>query len=138
MPFASGAGGARIHWSEAGAGEPLVLVMGLGCASALWFRLVPRLARRFRLILLDNRGVGLTEAPNAVVHRVTTLADDVAAVLDAAGEATAHVAGLSMGGMIAQEFAPRHQHVHDVALELGAIEQHMRPRLGQGPGHRGG
>lgn len=108
MPFASGAGGARIHWSEAGAGEPLVLVMGLGCASALWFRLVPRLARRFRLILLDNRGVGLTEAPNAVVHRVTTLADDVAAVLDAAGEATAHVAGLSMGGMIAQEFALNH------------------------------
>lgn len=108
MPFANGAGGARIHWSEAGAGEPLMLVMGLGCASALWFRLVPRLVRRFRVILLDNRGVGLTEAPNAVVHRVTTLADDLAAVLDAAGEATAHVAGLSMGGMIAQEFALDH------------------------------
>jgi 3-oxoadipate enol-lactonase len=96
---------ARIHWRSLGKGEPLVLIMGLGCTSAMWFRLAPRLAKRHRVILLDNRGVGQTEARHALVHRVSTMAADVAAVLDAAGEASAHVLGLSMGGMIAQQFA---------------------------------
>ncbi len=97
--------GARIHWSSLGKGEPLVLIMGLGCTSAMWFRLAPRLAKRHRVILLDNRGVGQTEARHFVVHRVSTMAADVAVVLDAAGEDSAHVLGLSMGGMIAQQFA---------------------------------
>jgi 3-oxoadipate enol-lactonase len=97
--------GARIHWQALGTGEPLVLIMGLGCCQAMWFRLAPRLARHFRVILLDNRGVGQTEVRHFVVHRVTTMAADVAAVLDAAGQSSAHVLGLSMGGMIAQEFA---------------------------------
>ena len=100
--------GARIHWHALGKGEPLVMLMGLGCSSAMWFRLAPRLAKRFRVILLDNRGVGLTSVQHFVVHRVSTMASDVAAVLDAAGEASAHVFGLSMGGMIAQEFALEH------------------------------
>ncbi len=105
MPFAENAG-ARIHWHALGQGKPLVLIMGLGCCSAMWFRLAPRLARRHRVILLDNRGAGQTEAPRfALVHRVTSMAADVAAVLDAAGERSAHVLGLSMGGMIAQQFA---------------------------------
>ena len=97
--------GARIHWRSLGKGEPLVLIMGLGCTSAMWFRLAPRLARRHRVILLDNRGVGQTEVRHFVVHRVSTMAADVAVVLDAAGETSAHVLGLSMGGMIAQQFA---------------------------------
>ena len=104
MPFVTH-DGARIHWQALGKGEPLVLIMGLGCCQAMWFRLAPRLARHFRVILLDNRGVGQTEVQHFVVHRVTTMASDVAAVLDAAGESSAHVFGLSMGGMISQEFA---------------------------------
>jgi 3-oxoadipate enol-lactonase len=99
---------ARIYWNALGKGEPLVLIMGLGCSSAMWFRIAPLLARNFRVILLDNRGSGLTEVKHAVVHRVSTMAGDVAAVLDAAGVADAHVFGLSMGGMIAQEFALEH------------------------------
>ena len=97
--------GARIYWNSLGKGEPLVLIMGLGCSSAMWFRLAPRLAKRHRVILLDNRGAGQTLASQFVVHRVTTMASDVAAVLDAAEEDSAHIFGLSMGGMIAQEFA---------------------------------
>lgn len=97
--------GARIYWTALGKGEPLIMIMGLGCSSDLWFRLAPRLAKCHRVILLDNRGVGQSEVPHYVVHRVSTMAADVAAVLDAAGEPTAHVLGLSMGGMIAQQFA---------------------------------
>lgn len=97
--------GARIHWHALGKGEPLVLIMGLGCCSTMWFRLAPRLARRHRVIMLDNRGAGQTQVQFGLVHRVRTMAADVGAVLDAAGESSAHVLGLSMGGMIAQEFA---------------------------------
>lgn len=109
MPFADNAG-ASIYWRATGKGEPLVLVlvMGLGCSSALWFRLAPRLARHYRVILLDNRGAGKTVVNNALLHRVAVMACDIAAVLDAAGEKSAHVMGLSMGGMIAQEFALNH------------------------------
>lgn len=98
-------GQARIHWSAVGKGPPLLLVMGLGCSSAMWFRLAPLLARDFRVILMDNRGMGQSTVPHAVVHRVPDMASDIAAVMDAASEETCHLAGLSMGGMIAQEFA---------------------------------
>jgi len=96
---------ARIYWDSLGKGEPVVLVMGLGCSSAMWFRIAPKLARTHRVILLDNRGSGRTQVRQSLVHRVSTMAADVAAVLDAAGEASAHVIGFSMGGMISQQFA---------------------------------
>ena len=96
---------ARIYWNSLGQGEPVVLVMGLGCSSAMWFRIAPQLARSHRVILLDNRGSGQTRVRNVVVHRVSAMAADIAAVLDAAGEASAHVVGFSMGGMISQQFA---------------------------------
>lgn len=104
MPFVE-RGDARIFWNAIGEGEPVVLVMGLGCSSAVWFRVAPKLARRHRVILLDNRGVGQTTVRHYVVHRVSSMAADIAAVLDAAGEASAHIVGFSMGGMISQQFA---------------------------------
>ncbi len=107
MAFVNHAG-ARIHWHALGKGEPLVLIMGLGCSSAMWFRLAPKLAKHYRVILMDNRGAGQTTVENYVVHRVSVMASDVAAVLDAAGVDSAHVLGISMGGMIAQEFALNH------------------------------
>ena len=97
--------GAQVYWQSISAGEPLVLLMGLGCSSALWFRLVPMLSRHYRVILLDNRGSGQTRAPVALVHRIQTMASDLEAVLDAAKISSAHVVGFSMGGMIAQQFA---------------------------------
>ncbi|MFZ9377282.1 MAG: alpha/beta fold hydrolase [Burkholderiaceae bacterium] len=45
---------ANIYWNSLGAGEPVVLIMGLGCSSAMWFRIAPQLARSYRVILLDN------------------------------------------------------------------------------------
>lgn len=103
MPFVA-RDGARIHWHALGSGEPVLLVMGLGCSSAMWFRIAPQLAKRRRVILVDNRGSGQTQVRHYVVHRVAHMAADLAAVLDAAGETRAHVVGFSMGGMIAQQF----------------------------------
>ncbi len=116
MPFVEREG-ARIYWNALGRGDPVVAIMGLGCSSAMWFRVAPRLARHHRVILLDNRGVGQTVTPRALVHRVSTMADDVAAVLDAAQTPRAHVVGFSMGGMIAQQLAVDHPgRVHSLLL----------------------
>jgi 3-oxoadipate enol-lactonase len=96
--------GARIYWDEQGQGEPILLIMGLGYPSYLWHRMRPVLAQRYRTLALDNRGSGQSDAPPGP-YAITVMAADAAAVLDAAGVESAHVFGLSMGGMIAQEFA---------------------------------
>lgn len=96
--------GAAIWWEAEGSGEPVLLVMGLGYPGDMWYRVVARLAPEFRTIRYDNRGVGRTGVPPGP-YSVATMAADALAVLDAAGEASAHVVGASMGGLIAQELA---------------------------------
>ncbi|MGA9511132.1 MAG: alpha/beta fold hydrolase [Candidatus Sulfotelmatobacter sp.] len=96
--------GAKLYWDEQGQGEPVLLIMGLGYPSALWHRIRPLLSHHFRTVTLDNRGVGSSDAPPGP-YSISTMASDAAAVLDAAGIPSAHVFGISMGGMVAQEFA---------------------------------
>jgi len=85
----------------------LVLIRGLARSIGYWLDFRDRVARRFRLVLLDNRGVGRSDRPRPP-YRTTQMADDVAAVLDHAGIDRAHVFGVSLGGMIAQWVALRH------------------------------
>ncbi len=96
--------GAKIYWDEQGEGEPVLLIMGLGYPSDMWFRTRPLLAAKYRTITLDNRGVGRSDMPPGP-YPIALMASDAAGVLDAAGIDSAHVYGVSMGGMIAQEFA---------------------------------
>ena len=96
--------GTKIYWDEQGQGAPVLLIMGLGYTSAMWNRTRPVLAQQYRTLAFDNRGVGLSDVPLGP-YSIATMASDAAAVLDAAGIARAHVFGVSMGGMIAQEFA---------------------------------
>src|SRR6185503_20953113 len=100
-------GSAKIYWEEQGSGDPILLIMGLGASLEAWDRTAPVLASRYRVILFDNRGVGRSDVPPGP-YSLEMMADDAAAVLDAAGVQAAHVYGASMGGMIAQEFALRH------------------------------
>jgi pimeloyl-ACP methyl ester carboxylesterase len=81
--------------------------MGLGMNATGWWRTVPVLAGSFRVLAFDNRGVGRSGRP-AGPYSAAQMADDAVAVLDAAGEASAHVYGISLGGMIAQEIVLRH------------------------------
>jgi len=97
-------GGARIYWDVEGDGAPVLLIMGLGCTAHLWFRIRPVLAQQYRTIAFDNRGVGRSDMPPGP-YSLDTMSSDAAAVLDAAGVQSANVFGVSMGGMIAQEFA---------------------------------
>ena len=106
MPFTN-SNGCRIYWEESGAGDPLLLIMGLGYSHEMWHRTRPAMAEHYRTIVYDNRGVGKSDLPPGP-YPIAQMADDAAAVLDAAGVERAHVYGISMGGMIAQELALNH------------------------------
>ncbi len=105
MPYLTNRG-ARLYWEEHGSGPPVLLIMGLSFTLEMWFRVLPSLTKSYRAILFDNRGIGRSDVPRGP-YTMRTLADDAAAVLDAAGVTAAHVVGASMGGMIAQELALR-------------------------------
>jgi pimeloyl-ACP methyl ester carboxylesterase len=112
------AGSIELYWESTGAGAPVLLVMGLGMTATGWWRTVPVLAESFRVIAFDNRGVGRSDRP-AGPYTLAQMADDAVAVLAAAGEERAHVYGVSLGGMIAQELALRHPR-RVASLVLGA------------------
>jgi 3-oxoadipate enol-lactonase len=106
MPYVMSTG-VKVYWEEEGAGDPLLLIMGLGATLEWWQRLVPVLSARYRTIVYDNRGVGRSDVPPGP-YSIPGMAADAVAVLDAAGIGAAHVFGASMGGMIAQELALNH------------------------------
>ena len=98
-------GDVRLHYEVAGSGEPLLMVMGLGGSSAGWApELVAELSRSFRTIIYDNRGTGQSDKPDEP-YSLEMFAGDAMAVLDDLHLRRAHVFGVSMGGMIAQEIA---------------------------------
>ncbi|MCK6549772.1 alpha/beta hydrolase [Myxococcota bacterium] len=117
---------APIHWEAVGPEDapPVLLVMGLAFSSRAWEGLPARLAERFRVITFDNRGTGRsTPLGGWGLFGITDLAEDAAAVIEAAtkgrpaDERSAHVFGISMGGMIAQELALRRpERVRTLAL----------------------
>jgi 3-oxoadipate enol-lactonase len=98
--------GVDLYFERAGAGPPVLLVMGLGMNATGWWRTIPVLARAFTVLSFDNRGVGRSGRPPGP-YSIAQMADDAVAVLDAAGVEAAHVYGVSLGGMIAQEIALR-------------------------------
>jgi 3-oxoadipate enol-lactonase/4-carboxymuconolactone decarboxylase len=100
MPFVTHAG-ARLYWRADGdpALPPLVLVNSLGTDHCLWDPVMPRLADFFRVIRMDMRGHGASDAP-AGEYTVELLARDVLAVADAAGLETFDCCGISLGGIM--------------------------------------
>jgi len=106
MPFAHRPD-ARIWWDQSGAGDPILLIMGHAYGAGMWHRTTPELAASYRVIRFDNRGVGRSSDPPGL-YPVPLLADDALAVLDAAGAASAHVYGVSLGGAIALQLALDH------------------------------
>ena len=102
------AGEQDLYFEVHGEGAPVVLIMGIGYDSSLWtLHQVPALAREFRVVIFDNRDVGRS-ARSAGRYTIADMADDVAGLLDGLEIERAHLVGLSMGALIAQEFAVRH------------------------------
>ena len=98
------ANGVRLYYETRGEGEPLVLVPGFGTGAWIWYRQVPALAERFRVITFDPRGVSRSESAEGQLT-IRTFADDIAALLEELKVESAHVLGASFGGFVAQEFA---------------------------------
>ncbi|WP_426300836.1 alpha/beta fold hydrolase [Arthrobacter sp. R-11] len=108
MKIAPAPDGAELLWSEAGDGDPLLLLAGQATGMAGWGPTADALAGHFRVIRYDHRGVGGSAKGNPERYTTRLLAADAAAVLDAAGVGSAHVYGHSMGGRIAQWLAIDH------------------------------
>jgi 3-oxoadipate enol-lactonase len=109
-------GDVELYYEEHGSGEPLLCIMGFATDSMGWILQVPEFSQRYRTIVFDNRGVGRSAKPPGT-YTIHQMADDAAALLDALDIRRAHVIGISMGGMIAQELTLRHpERVHGLIL----------------------
>lgn len=99
--------GIRLAYEERGTGEPLVLIMGLGADGQVWDAHARAYATAFRCFLVDNRGTGDSDKPEGP-YTTSMMADDYAGLIRGLGLGKVRVAGISMGGAIAQELALRH------------------------------
>jgi 3-oxoadipate enol-lactonase len=99
---------AELHYERRGAGEPLLLIQGMSGTHVSWgepFR--APLEEAFDVVAFDNRGIGLS-APIDGPFTIAEMAADTVGLLDALDIDSAHVVGISMGGMIAQELVLAH------------------------------
>jgi pimeloyl-ACP methyl ester carboxylesterase len=96
-----------VNYETYGAGEPILLIHGLGSSTDDWEPQIRDLALHFRVITYDVRGHGLTSKPRGP-YSVQQFADDALALLQHLNVAPAHVLGISMGGMIAFQLAVDH------------------------------
>src|SRR5829696_6249823 len=101
-------GGNELHYERAGSGKPLLLIQGMSGTHVSWgepFR--GALEESFEVVAFDNRGIGLS-GPVDGPFTIAEMAEDTAGLLEELEIESAHVVGISMGGMIAQELALAH------------------------------
>lgn len=106
MPYAN-VNGIQFFYEERGAGEPLLLIMGITAAGSVWEKHAAYWQSHFRCILVDNRGVGFSDKPKGP-YTTAQMADDYAGLLDTLNISNTSVVGVSMGSTIAQQLALRY------------------------------
>jgi pimeloyl-ACP methyl ester carboxylesterase len=97
-------GDTDLFYAEKGQGEPLVFLNGLSGDHLYWMGQLRAFGKHFRCLAPDNRDVGQTRGPGSP-YTTADMAADVAGLLERLGLPPAHVVGLSLGGMVAQELA---------------------------------
>jgi len=97
----------EIYWESHGKGSPILIISGVSGGTWSYEESIAEWSPHFRVLVFDNIGAGLSSKPDRP-YDIGEMADYAAVVLDAAHEERAHVVGLSMGGMVAQELALRH------------------------------
>lgn len=108
--------GVELVYEIHGTGEPLVLIHGAQSDRSIFSGMLPDFTDQFEVLTFDQRGSGQSEKPD-VEYSMGMIADDTAALMDHVGFSSAHVYGVSMGGMIAQELAILHStHVRSLVL----------------------
>jgi pimeloyl-ACP methyl ester carboxylesterase len=102
--FAHSKDGLKLRYEVRGSGAPVALIMGFSGSGHAWSeRFLNLLEKHFKLVVIDNRGTGESDKPD-VAWTLRDMANDIAAVLDDAKLPRTHILGISMGGMIAQEY----------------------------------
>src|SRR5918993_257564 len=110
-------------------GAPVVVFSNsLGTTLEMWDAQVRALSDRFRCLRYDTRGHGRSEVVDEPAS-IDDLAEDLAGLLDALGIGTAHVVGLSLGGMTAQALAAAHPERVE-SLVLMATAAYLPPAEG--------
>ena len=105
MPTVQSRDGTKIAYNVRGGGAPLALIMGFSGAGRAWGEpFLKLIEKKFQTFVIDNRGTGDSDKPDRS-WSLGDMANDVTAVLDDAGVKRTNVFGISMGGMISQEFA---------------------------------
>lgn len=101
---------ADLFYSDAGQGETVLFLHGLGSSSVAWQPQIEALAPLYRVLALDARGSGKSRSLGHPTGPFSPrqFADDARALLESLGAAPAHVVGLSMGGIIAFQLAVDH------------------------------
>ena len=95
----------ELDYERSGAGPPLLLIMGLSGTALSWGEpFLQELRQDFDVIAYDHRGIGASSRLDGPIT-IRELAQDAAGLLEALELDSAHVLGISMGGMIAQELA---------------------------------
>lgn len=103
-PLVANVRGCPLAYRVVGDGPPVLFVQGVGLHGDGWTPQTDGLAGRFRCLTFDNRGMGRS-VPAGEPITVAGMADDAAAVMDAAGWPAAHVVGHSLGGAVAVQLA---------------------------------
>lgn len=99
-----GVNGITLHYLDEGRGAPILLLHGLGSCGEDWVLQTQYFSGEFRVVAPDLRGHGQSTKP-AGAYSIALLASDVACLLDALSIDSAHVVGLSLGGLVAQQLA---------------------------------
>jgi pimeloyl-ACP methyl ester carboxylesterase len=104
-------GGARIHYTDEGAGEPVLLIHGMGAQADLNWRapgIINLLKQDFRVVAFDLRGHGFSQKSHEPSFYGMNMVEDIARLMDHLGIPKAHLAGYSLGGFILLKMAATH------------------------------
>ena len=97
----------RLSYADSGSGSPLILLGGLGMEKEGWVQQISFLSEHFRVIAVEHRGSGLSDVPSGP-YSISMMVTDIFQFLETLGLKKVHLVGLSMGGMVALEFACLH------------------------------
>ncbi len=140
MPYAVSKDGLKIHYEIVGKGKeksqdiPIFFIMGLGMDMRGWMFQVPHFSEKYRVFLVDNRGIGKSDVPDDF-FTTDDMADDIYEIMRREGIEKAHFVGASMGGMILQKFASKYpDNVEKLVLActLAKLDEHEKEIMRQG------
>ena len=108
MPFIEVHDGTRLYYADWGSGKPLLLIHGWAIGAAMWeYQIPPLIASGIRCIVYDQRGCGRSDHPGQG-YDFSTLADDLAILIERLDLNDLTLAGWSLGGGVAVRYLARH------------------------------